>query len=80
MVKGNDNGDLVINLSKNLKATKLKNEELLKSNQELKDLLLKANANFLQVKHENNSTLNNPVDSTLKNGNTKKEFSLPEGK
>jgi len=30
MVSGNDNGDLVINLSKNLKAEKLKNEELSK--------------------------------------------------
>lgn len=80
MVKGNDNGDLVINLSKNLKATKLKNEELLKSNQELRDSLLKANGNAVPVKVKNNSNTNNPSDSTRKAGSAKKEFSLPEGK
>ena len=39
LVKGNDNGDIVINLSKSLKAEKLKNEALTKQNQELKDIL-----------------------------------------
>jgi len=39
LVKGNDNGDIVINLSKSLKAEKLKNEALIKQNQELKDSL-----------------------------------------
>ena len=39
LVKGNDNGDIVINLSKSLKAEKLKNEALLKQNKELKDNL-----------------------------------------
>lgn len=37
LVKGNDNGDIVINLSKSLKAEKLKNEALLKQNKELRD-------------------------------------------
>lgn len=37
MVSGNDNGDLVINLSKNLKAEKLKNEELAKQIKLLKE-------------------------------------------
>ena len=37
LVKGNDNGDIVINLSKSLKAEKLKNEELLKQNREYKE-------------------------------------------
>lgn len=37
LVKGNDNGDIVINLSKSLKAEKLKNEELIKLNKELKE-------------------------------------------
>jgi cell division protein FtsB len=37
MVSGNDNGDLIINLSKNLKAEKLKNEELTKQIKLLKE-------------------------------------------
>lgn len=40
LVKGNDGGDLVITLSKNLKAEKLKSDELVRQNQALKDSIL----------------------------------------
>ncbi len=39
LVKGNEGGDLVITLSKNLKAEKLKSDELVKQNQALRDSL-----------------------------------------
>ena len=81
MVKGNDGGDLVINLSKNLKAEKLKNEELQKANQALKDSLNQSTSKSTKSK----STIVNPTsntnspDSSKKENKSKKDFSLPTG-
>ena len=44
MVKGNESGDVVISLSKNLKAEKLRADELTKQNTSLKDSIRTLNA------------------------------------
>ncbi len=81
MVRGNDGGDLVINLSKNLKAEKLKNEELQKANQALRDSLNQSLSKVTKTKSANaNPTSNtNQSDSLKKTNNNKKDFSLPSG-
>lgn len=66
LLRGNEGGDVVINLSRNLKSEKLKNEELLKENQQLRDSLLIMKNPALPDK----SSLQTPTDS--------KEFVLPK--
>lgn len=73
LVKGNDGGDLVITLSKSLKAEKLKSDELAKQNQALKDSLQQ-----LQIQTKNAAPKNSGGSSENpgnKNGNT---FVLPK--
>jgi hypothetical protein len=72
MVSGNDGGDLVISLSKNLKNEKLKNDALQKSNQQLRDSIAE-----LKVKMPKGTNANSQKDSS-KTGTEKKEFVLPK--
>lgn len=72
MVKGNEDGDIVINLSRNLKAEKLKNEELSKTNQQLRDSLLIMKNNQRQDAGDRSGSNSNP--DTRKT----KEFVLPK--
>ncbi len=77
LVAGNDGGDLVINLSKNLKNEKLKSEELQKVNQQLRDSLstyLKTNP---KGKGSSTTTQTSP-DSSQQADPQKKEFVLPK--
>ena len=85
LVKGNDNGDLVINLSKNLKNEKLLNDDLKKTNKTLVDSinnmklqlnqqkLKPASSTIFKPSEKTNGAL--PKDSLLKK---KEEFSLPK--
>ena len=81
MVKGNDNGDLVINLSKNLRNEKLANDELRKSNKTLADSiqLLKTQLKEAKSKSLLNSSIRTKeplrTDSIIKQ---KEEFILPK--
>ena len=85
MVKGNDNGDLVINLSKNLKNEKLLNDELNKSNKSLADsiVVLKNQIKVINLKNPEYiiNKLNEkdfPVNKKETNPKKKEEFSLPK--
>ena len=73
LVKGNEGGDLVITLSKNLKAEKIKSDELARQNQVLKDSL-----QVMQLQHKGSNSKppgSSPDNSGNKNGNT---FTLPK--
>lgn len=72
MVKGNDNGDLVINLSKSLKSEKLKNEELNEVIRQLRD--------SIQTLKQPGISNNQPQkDKKPSDGNEQpKEFVLPK--
>lgn len=81
MVQGNDNGDLVINLSKNLKNEKIINDELRKTNKQLTDSIMQLKN---QLKESKNKTTVTPVvkqqeatkkDSLIK---PKETFTLPK--
>ncbi len=84
MVMGNDNGDLVINLSKNLKKEKILNDELLKSNKALTDSLLQLKNELKNSKTKNTeSTVNNQKAKSASENDAekkpeKKEFVLPK--
>lgn len=61
LVKGNDGGDLVITLSKNLKAEKLKSDELTKQNLALKDSIQSLQT---QIKNQSGKTTGSPGNKT----------------
>ncbi len=78
MVDGNDGGDVVISLSKSLKAEKLKNENLLKENKELKDsvLILQSINKSSKSKPDKEVEILYPDSTPPK---SKNEFNLPSG-
>jgi hypothetical protein len=75
MVKGNDGGDLVITLSKNLKAEKLKSDELLKQNQAMKDSIQVLNS---LLKNPNGKTSGTGNSNSKPANNNDKVFILPK--
>ncbi|MBP7168158.1 MAG: hypothetical protein KBB64_10865 [Bacteroidia bacterium] len=75
MVKGNDGGDLVITLSKNLKAEKLKSDELMKQNQAMKDSIQVLNA---LLKNPNGKTSGAGNSNSKPANNNDKVFILPK--
>ena len=75
MVKGNDGGDLVITLSKNLKAEKLKSDELMKQNQAMKDSIQVLNA---LLKNPNGKTSGAGNSNSKPSNNNDKVFILPK--
>lgn len=75
MVKGNDGGDLVITLSKNLKAEKLKSDELMKQNQAMKDSIQVLNA---LLKNPNSKTSGTGNSNSKPANNNDKVFILPK--
>lgn len=75
MVKGNDGGDLVITLSKNLKAEKLKSDELMKQNQTMKDSIQVLNA---LLKNPNGKTSGAGNSNSKPANNNDKVFILPK--
>lgn len=83
MVIGNDNGDLVINLSKNLKKEKINNNELSKANKLLRDTLAVIKFELKTLKSNKESTINiknekSIIDSVQEKKPIKKEFVLPK--
>ena len=78
MVMGNDNGDLVINLSKNLKKEKANNEELLKTNKLLTDSLMLIKNELKNRQLKSTSPADNSKDSVPQKKQEKKEFVLPK--
>lgn len=75
MVKGNDGGDLVITLSKNLKAEKLKSDELLKQNQAMKDSIQVLDS---LLKNPNGKTSGTGNSNSKPANNNDKVFILPK--
>lgn len=86
MVMGNDNGDLVINLSKNLKKEKTNSDDLNALNKVLRDSLtilkndLKTQKGKGNSSEKDNNTTNfkNKIDSIPAKKTDKKEFVLPK--
>lgn len=85
MVKGNDNGDLVINLSKNLKNEKLVNDDLRIKNKLLTDSIASLKTQLKENKAKSTvSDLNQPKikEPTVSNNDTinkpKEQFVLPK--
>lgn len=83
MVMGNDNGDLVINLSKNLKKEKANSDELLKTNKLLTDSLSLMKNELKVLKGNKDATVNiqknkSAKDSVPEKKPEKKEFVLPK--
>ena len=85
MVKGNNNGDLVINLSKNLKNEKLVNEELKKTNKLLNDSIAGLKNQLKESKSKTatqNSSQSKNKEATVSSNDTiakpKEEFILPK--
>jgi chromosome segregation ATPase len=74
LVKGNDGGDLVITLSKNLKSEKLKADELSKQNQALKDSIASLE---LQIKNQSGKS-NNSSGSKANSAKPENTFVLPK--
>jgi hypothetical protein len=72
MVEGNDGGDLVINLSKNLKNAKNRNDDLTKENQALKDSLNLFKKNMMNVSPSSAGQQKENNDSI------KHQFTLPK--
>lgn len=75
MVKGNESGDVVISLSRNLKAEKLRADELAKQNQSLRDSI-----RVLQIGLKKTSSGNKITDDTLPSAPPKDDnvFVLPK--
>ena len=74
LVKGNDGGDLVITLSKNLKSEKLKADELSKQNQALKDSIASLE---LQIKNQSGKS-NSSSGSKANSAKPENTFVLPK--
>ena len=81
MVKGNDNGDLVINLSKNLKNEKLVNDELRKTNKTLVDSIQLLKTQLKDAKSKTLLNSSNRNKETIRNDTLikpKDAFILPK--